>query len=168
MEISEILNAVTLLLLAGILIFGRSYMKKKGENAATKEDIKGITDKIESVKHEYAGQLEAVRASLTTQIHVNKVRYEKEYKILSVLTKKLIELRDATKALRPTAEFVPNGESDEEWKNKKLERFNTASNALYKYSETKQPFFPKEIYGLLVELDFATRSEAMKYSHGKS
>ncbi len=39
-----------------------SYLKQKGENAATKEDISGITQKIESVKLDYSTKLEALRS----------------------------------------------------------------------------------------------------------
>lgn len=41
-----------------------SYMKRKGENLATKEDISAITRRMESVKHDYAAALEELKASL--------------------------------------------------------------------------------------------------------
>lgn len=42
-----------LLVIAIIKLAGSSYLKKKGENLATKEDIKEITSKIEGVKAEF-------------------------------------------------------------------------------------------------------------------
>ena len=46
-------------LLFGLILgnFLPKYLSKKGENLATKEDISEITDKIESVKHEYATRI---------------------------------------------------------------------------------------------------------------
>jgi hypothetical protein len=43
-----------------------SYLKNKGKNIATKEDIEMITDKIESVKSDYAQKLESIA-------HENKI-----------------------------------------------------------------------------------------------
>jgi len=51
-------------LLPAIAGFLGSYLRKKGENIATKEDIKDITEKIEKVRSQYSEQLETVKASL--------------------------------------------------------------------------------------------------------
>ena len=80
----------------------KGYLSKKSENLATKQDIEEITDKIESVKIIYASQL-----------HVSQVRYEKEFEILSDLTAKLVEMRDAALSLRPVIDFVPKDEEVE-------------------------------------------------------
>ena len=42
-----------------------AYFNEKGKNLATKEDIKEITDKIESVRFEYLGKLEGVKSELS-------------------------------------------------------------------------------------------------------
>lgn len=81
------------------------YLRRKGENVATKKDIARITDEIESVKHEYSKEL-----------YIHQVRYEKEFDILSDLSKKLIYLRDAALSLRPVADFKPPDVKEEEWK----------------------------------------------------
>ena len=41
-----------------------AYLKKKGGNLATKEDIEIITEKIEKIRSQYSEQLETVKASL--------------------------------------------------------------------------------------------------------
>lgn len=38
------------ILIGGVILYFRSYLKKKGENLATKEDIEEITTKVESIK----------------------------------------------------------------------------------------------------------------------
>src|SRR5690606_23661928 len=59
------------------------YFGRKGENLATKEDIEEITNKIETVKHDYASQLEAAKAELSAKLSTHGFRYENEYNILS-------------------------------------------------------------------------------------
>lgn len=53
-----------ILIAAGIGAFIGAYLKKKGENLATKEDIGEITKKIEAIRSEYNAQLESHKASL--------------------------------------------------------------------------------------------------------
>ncbi|MCB4792797.1 MAG: hypothetical protein LHV68_13085 [Elusimicrobia bacterium] len=50
----DIINTFINVILIGCIYYFRNYLKKKGENIATKEDIHEITDKIESVKQTYA------------------------------------------------------------------------------------------------------------------
>lgn len=60
METIQILNILVITAASIIFLFHRfylpSYLNKKGENFATKEDIAGITKKIEEVKIEFASQ----------------------------------------------------------------------------------------------------------------
>lgn len=53
-----------IILLSAIGAFLGSYLRKKAENVATKEDIENITEKIEKVRSQYSEQLETVKASL--------------------------------------------------------------------------------------------------------
>jgi hypothetical protein len=46
------------IILSGLASFLGSYLGKKGENTATKEDIGKITDEVEKVKIEYSQQLQ--------------------------------------------------------------------------------------------------------------
>lgn len=51
---SGLFGAVCVLIIIGLIrISGTSYLKKKGENLATKEDIKGITYQMESIKAKF-------------------------------------------------------------------------------------------------------------------
>jgi uncharacterized membrane-anchored protein YhcB (DUF1043 family) len=56
-----------LALLIGLFVgqFFPSYLRKKAENIATKEDVKNITDNIESVKNTYVKQIENFRSELS-------------------------------------------------------------------------------------------------------
>jgi len=150
---------------AGIGFFIKDYIKKKAENLATKEDIQEITHKIEEVKHEYATQLETVRASLTSQVHIHQVRYEKEYQILSELTKCLVELRDTARALRPKFDRINPNESEEERKERRLGLYSKATLALYQSLQYNRPFYPEPIFEILSKFDEKTFNEAFQYSH---
>jgi hypothetical protein len=61
-----------------LYFFLPSYISEKGKNQATKEDIKNITDKIESVKTDYAKVIEEVRKN--NQIELSAIEREKNLK----------------------------------------------------------------------------------------
>ena len=55
-----------------------SYLKEKGKNLATKEDIEGITQKIELVKSDYAKVLEEVKTN--NQLMLSEIDRQKKIK----------------------------------------------------------------------------------------
>ena len=63
-----IINVLTWIALIACVLFIRRYLpayfSEKGKNLATKEDIIEITDKIESVKTDYARQLEIFKGDI--------------------------------------------------------------------------------------------------------
>ncbi len=130
------------------------YLRRKGENVATKEDVKKITDQIESVKYEYAKDL-----------HINQTRYGKEFEILLELNKKIFPLRDAICALQPKIDVQWSTETKEEQKHRKLQRYEKAAKELYEIIESYRPFYPKEIYHLLKNLDDLGWREAVRYDY---
>lgn len=62
-----------------------SYLQQKGRNLATKEDIKEITDKIESVKTQYTKSIEELKADLS-------IRNEQKLRILEKRNEALLKL----------------------------------------------------------------------------
>lgn len=55
-----------------------SYFSEKGKNLATKEDVASITDKVESVKTDYAKVLEEIRSN--NQLKLAEIEREKNIK----------------------------------------------------------------------------------------
>ena len=154
--------------LAGLLLghFLPSYVRKKAEHLATKQDIKRITEIVEAVKLDSSKQLEAIRTTLNAQLYIHKVRYEKEFEILSQLSSSLIVLRDASYQLRPGAyDVAPTNQSSEETKQERIASYIAASKAFYSIYETHQPFYSEELYLVLKELHHQTRKEAAQYAH---
>ncbi len=77
------LELFSLLLLFGLyaagvffVLFFRSYIKKKAENFATKQDIKGIAQTQEKIKSDYAHVLERYRTESQLRLAVVERRFE--------------------------------------------------------------------------------------------
>jgi len=69
-----------------------SYLRTKGKNLATKEDVKGITNEIESVKSEYAVKME----TLTHEHSLLREQLQKRHELsLAALDKRLAIQQEA-------------------------------------------------------------------------
>lgn len=97
---------IILTLLIGLFIgnFLPSYMRKKAENIATKEDIKGITDSMESVRVSYAKQLEHVKSDLNK--HTDLISRKRS--IYSKLSRSMRVFIDGHGSNELKAEFLSN------------------------------------------------------------
>ena len=129
-----------------------AYATEKGKNLATKEDIHEITEKIEAVK-----------AVFVSRLHIQQVRYEHEFKILLELAEKLVALRDAAIGLRPEASY--GDVSDPEERKRRATAYSDAGKQFYQFVETRQPFFPEEIYQTLKALEHKSWSEFVQFKH---
>lgn len=142
-----------------------SYLKKKAENLATKEDVGEITKSVEAIKHEYSTDLESLKAVIGSKLYIHQTRYQNEFNILIDLSEKLIELRDSSLGLRPVADYVDPNEPEEEKKKRRLNRYHDAAMALYRVYETRQPFYPDKIYDGIKELDKVVWKEVVQYKN---
>jgi len=99
----DVLKIVTALLL-GLLVgpWLRSYLQKKGKNFATKEDVKDITDRVESVRSIHAQQLEQVRTELVK--HSDLVSRKRT--VYTRLSKSMRVFIDGSAAPELKAEFL--------------------------------------------------------------
>ena len=146
--------AVALPVAGGALaLFVRSYLSEKGKNLATREDIQDITNKIEQV-----------RALFATQIHIAQHRYQNEYAILLQLSESVVDTREATKGLRPEAEYYDPKESREAALDRKWKRYTEAARKLRVLSETRRPFYPDNLYKLVSQLNSATIVEVSHFN----
>ncbi len=85
--INLIIEIVTLLAIGLVFIFIKiylpSYLKEKGRNLATKEDIEEITDKIEKIRIQYTSEVERLKAALQILIeHQTKLQEQKNVALL--------------------------------------------------------------------------------------
>jgi hypothetical protein len=72
METTRIILDSIIIIIGILWIFLKSYYSEKGKNLATKEDIKEITDKIESVKLSYVKILEDYKHDLSLKNDLEK------------------------------------------------------------------------------------------------
>lgn len=71
---------VLIIVFSAIGGFLGAYLKKKEENLATKEDIEGITIKIEDIRSQYSKQIELYKASLQLSNQLKLAALEKRLK----------------------------------------------------------------------------------------
>ena len=164
-----ILEILILLGIGSLFLFRKflfSYSVEKGKSVALKEDIEEITDKIENVKLDYARQLEAARAELSSQINTHGFRYEKEYEVLETLTSNLVEVRNAVLNLRPVFDYVDPSKTKEDIKQERLQAFDKARIELYFVREKKRPFFTSEVYEAILDIDKTAQYESIDYLYG--
>ena len=172
-----------LMLLAWIAkLYLPAYLKKKGENLATKEDIREITEKIEAVKSSftYANQkaenlatkedvreitdrIESVKADYGSRLQIQQIRYENEFKILLELAEKLVAVRDAAQGLRPEISYGDPNEPEE--KKRRATAYNDAAKQFYLFVEARQPFYPEDIYKTLKAFEDKTWKEFVQSKH---
>jgi len=78
-QVLQILVLVAFGIVALILSKGLpSYLSKKGENIATKEDIGGITNSIEQIRLQYSTKLEEIRVSINSLTEKEKEYNQKQ------------------------------------------------------------------------------------------
>lgn len=151
-----VLSALVGASIAGLMfkVFLPSYLSEKAKNLATKEDVHEITTRVEEVK-----------AALGSRLHIHQVRYESEFKILLELSEKLVAARDAAQGLRP--EMGYDDINDPEVKKKRMGRYIDAARDLYLFVESRQPFFPEDIYNTVKVLDQVAWKEFVEFKNRK-
>ncbi|MGF6199799.1 hypothetical protein [Pseudomonas laurylsulfatiphila] len=100
MDISQIADVTLLVSIPAILLLIKfylpGYIKEKGKNLATKEDIAEITNKIEQVKVEYAKQLELYKSDIwQTQQRYLQMQEEAKLKV-EVFKKAVVDVAKIT------------------------------------------------------------------------
>ena len=91
-----ILNILILLGLGVVTLFVKSffpfYIGEKGKNLATKEDISVITEKIESVKSEYARELERAKSHFQIESSLKQAFQSQSLKALEAINQLLVDI----------------------------------------------------------------------------
>lgn len=91
--IVQIITLVVVIIIGYLLReFFPSYTKEKGRNLATKEDIQEITEKIESVKADYAKSLETVKSKLQLESALKGAYQQKCLEALAAINELLVEI----------------------------------------------------------------------------
>ncbi|WP_440906582.1 hypothetical protein ACMZOO_17820 (plasmid) [Catenovulum sp. SX2] len=92
----EVMNILILVSLSIVIYLGKfyipKYLSKKAENLATKEDIEGITFKVESIKNEFAHTLEETKHHLQLENLYREVFFKKSLAAIEDIDTLLREL----------------------------------------------------------------------------
>ena len=141
----EILFDLVQLLIIVLVIILSSYLRKKGENLATKEDIGELTKQVESIKSE-----------LNLRLHMNQTRYLKEYDLLEQLAEKLEEIYHLSMSV------------DHEKNKKQLDVTPIKVVMDFKrFVKKKSPFLPESIQTALSQLiDGGIMFELLSFKNG--
>jgi hypothetical protein len=159
-----ILYFIAVPVLAFLSAYFGAYLKEKGKNTATKEDVTTITTKIEESKSVYAERLEKLKTDLLGRSHFSKVRYEREMEIYEDIWPKLAELKNAVLSLRPVMDAgLSEGETEEVRRTARSTRYIQADMAFSKTVEDNRPFYPEEIWNELRKLLKICWSEAVDF-----
>jgi hypothetical protein len=106
----SIINVITLVVVVIIGYFLReffpSYTTEKGRNLATKEDIREITEKIESVKSDYAKSLETLKSKLQIESAIKGAYQQKCLEALTAINELFVEI--TLYCWKQLAERAPN------------------------------------------------------------
>jgi len=86
MDIARLILDSIIILLGLYWIFIKSYYSEKGKNHATKEDVKEITDKIESVKLDYLRKIEEYKKELNIKYEIGKTLIDNKVKAYQIAT----------------------------------------------------------------------------------
>lgn len=91
-----VLNVIIILgiIAGGLLLKGYlpGYAREKGKNLATREDIEVITEKVESVRSQYASSLESIKADLQVESALKSAFQQKCFEAVSEINQLLVDI----------------------------------------------------------------------------
>lgn len=139
---------------AFVAVYLAAYIREKGKNLATSEDIHEITRQIESIKTEYAKELESLRAGYSTGLkyfesqlsrrrQVDGIRFEKEFQVYQDVWAALIEFQRSVHFLRAVVN-LPTSEPG--MREEALGKFRETREAFDATFGKNSPFIAKNVY----------------------
>ena len=128
-------------------IFLKSYLGRKADNLATKEDLAALTRPVEEIKLEFKLQEERARAALGIQLAAHRVLFEHEFEVYRDLWKKVLEVKDRLHDYESLAlEAARLGLADQVAGCREV---SDAAKELNAFAESHKPFFVPEVSAAL-------------------
>ena len=128
-------------LAAIIFSFGVVWVVARLRNLASSADVEKVTQAVESIKADHARELEAIKTSLATQLHVSQTRYTKQYDLLFELSEKVADLRTLAHQMGTSKHLGQNDQFAED-----REMFKSLASELNHLLQRRRPFLPEKIY----------------------
>jgi hypothetical protein len=160
---SFILGALCVLVGQLSIWFLQSYVRKKGENLATKEDVEEITKKVEEIKGAISEKLELVKLEVGKRATVHRLAAEREFAVLSQIGDALYELAVSTEKLRPIVDYVDPNESESERRNRRYAEWVSSYNSFVHLVQKHRLFLAKSLYLKFMAVNMASRREGIEY-----
>jgi hypothetical protein len=132
MDFTHIGVAITSFVCAGIGSYLGSYLKKKGENLATHEDLDKLVDQVALVTQ----TTKLIEAAISGDVWDRQKRWELKREVLLEAARRMAEVDDALLSLHSVHKFVsqPEGPDWEQKKSNAQQRWNRASTV---FQETR-------------------------------
>jgi hypothetical protein len=140
-----------------------SYLRKKGENLATKEDVAEITRKVEEVKSEVSVKLELLKWQLGKKATIHKLAAEKEFEALTEIGAALYTMKMATISLRPIMDRIDPNESEEQRHNRRYQQWAKSHDSFMEAVETHRLFLPRSLYLQFSDIRHMSRKEGVGF-----
>ena len=156
-------SLVTFLVTWFVRSYFESYLRKKGENLATKEDIADITRKVEEIKSEVSVKPELLKWQLGKKATIHKLAAEKEFEALKEIGATLYTIKLATMNLRPIMDRVDPNESEDERHNRRYQEWAKSHDSFMDVVEKHRLFLPKSLYRQFCDIRQVSRKEGIGF-----
>ena len=148
-----------------------SYESEKGKNTATKEDVQVITEKVESIKNNFNESIEQLKADLKKRIITYEIAYSVYYnersKSLIDLYKKLVVFYDSCTQLTSLWEVVQErGQSLSDYQESHKNRLDfhaEASHELKKEIDMNRLYLNDQLIAKLNDFHISTSNLSKKF-----
>jgi hypothetical protein len=128
-----------------------SYLKRKGENKATFEDIGKITERVKEVESKYSKELERLKAKLAMACQVSNKQFELELKAYEQIWASLVRVRNAFHFHRQMVKINIEETPEQNDVNNYAALFDSLKS-LNEVVENHRPFYSPNIWKSMREL----------------
>ena len=118
---------------AGAGAYLGGYLRKKGENLATHEDIDKLVDQVAAVTQ----TTKTIEATISNEVWDRQRRWELKKEVLFAVAKSLAEIDDALVGLYSVKQLAQNKGGDPTWNETVVQAHKRFSTALTKFEEAK-------------------------------
>jgi hypothetical protein len=150
-----------------IVISAASWLGKVWANRILESDRRRYGEELERLRSELETSRRMLQAELDKALHVHRVQFETEFRVLAEIWAKLAALRSAMGALRPMADIVDRDEDPDARLKRRLGTFDAALHDFMRAVDDKSPFYPEAILRELSEALTIANRESISVSLGK-
>jgi hypothetical protein len=165
----EIAGAILLSLggAGAIVIAAASWLGKVWANRILESDRRKYGKELERVRSDLETSRRLLQAELDKAIHVHRVQFETEFRVLADIWAKLAVLRSTMGALRPVADIIDPDEDPDARLKRRAGAFAAALHDFMRAVDDQSPFYPEDIFRELSEALTIANRESTSVSLGK-